>query len=204
MRSLSAGSSLGIGQVRRHGRKAVLQEWPCIRHDHRMYGRCIEHSVADLEGYYSAANFFDDSGKLLPKLPPVAAEASKESHDEWLCSPETTICPIHRRRVNLDEHLVVFDRRLSTSEIRTTSGGPYLVDCCLHRWTVATGPNSVGYSSPTWCRPSVLHGSRRRLRRATAARAQAVPRSLHGLQPSDRRGRLLRLEREGAGRGPLS
>ena len=97
-----------------------------------------EHSVADLEGCHGAPTS-STSGELIAEdCQPWPDNASKESHDKWLCSPETTICPIHRGRMNLDEHLVVSDRRLfhvgDPNHIRRAVPR---VDCCLHRWTVA-------------------------------------------------------------------
>ena len=94
-----------------------------------------EHLVADRERRDATADRLDHPANSLPRT--VArglVKPGEQSHEEGLGGPARAVGPIHRRGVNLDEYLVVPMVGLSTSTIRTTSGGPYLV------WTAACIP----------------------------------------------------------------
>jgi hypothetical protein len=136
VRTLGTGCGLLLGHVRRHGReRAVLGDRHVLGVSTERALVVPEHSVAGLERRDATADRLDYSRKLSPEdLRSGPCESGEESHEEGPDSPVGAVCPIHRRRANLDEHLVVPGSRLLTSEIRATSGGPYLV------WTAAFMP----------------------------------------------------------------
>ena len=114
VRTLGTGSGLLVGHIRRHGREQT------VFGNRHVFGMSTErafvvpeHPVADLEGRDAGADRLDYSCELIPEdRHPWSDESAEQSHDEGLGSPEAAVRPIHRRRVNLDEHLVVSGRRL--------------------------------------------------------------------------------------------
>jgi hypothetical protein len=104
-----------------------------------------EHPLADLEGRDATADRLDLSRELVPEdRHPWPEKPVEEAIDEGLGRPHAAVGPVHRGRVNLDEHLVVLGRRLvhlcDPNHVRRTVSG---VHCCLHGWTVATPPRST-------------------------------------------------------------
>src|SRR5215207_3782065 len=146
VRTLGAGRGLLEGHVRRHGRKRTV-----LRHRHVFSVRAepgpvvAEHPVADLKGGDATADRLDFSGEFIPEDGhPWSCEPGEEPIDEGLGRPQGAVCPVHRRGMDLDQHLVVLGRRLldlgDPNHVRRTVAG---VDGCLHGWTVATTPRSA-------------------------------------------------------------
>jgi hypothetical protein len=72
-----------------------------------------EHLIADLERTDAAADRLDHSRKLSSQDRRVWPDKpGEESHEEGLGRPVGAVRPVHRRRVNLDEQLVVPGSRL--------------------------------------------------------------------------------------------
>jgi hypothetical protein len=67
-----------------------------------------EHSITDGRGRDARADGLDLSGELVAEdRHPRAHEPCEDPGKERLSSPEAAVCAVHRRRVDLDEHLVV-------------------------------------------------------------------------------------------------
>jgi hypothetical protein len=120
-----------MGQVRRDGRERTVRG---NRHIFSMSTKRAaepdepEYPVADRDRCDTGADRLDFSGELVPQdRPPWLDKPGEESREEGLARTEAAVRPVHGRRVNLDEQLVVLGHRLFTSDIRTTSGRPYLV-----------------------------------------------------------------------------
>jgi hypothetical protein len=93
-----------------------------------------EHPVADLKERDTTADRLDCSCELVPEDGhPWSEKPGEESINEGLGRPQAAVGPVHRRGVNLDEHLVVLGRRLvyfgDPNHVRRTVSG---VNCCLH------------------------------------------------------------------------
>jgi hypothetical protein len=93
-----------------------------------------EHPVADLEGRDVTANGLDLSRELVPRTVTLGLMSPLNNlRMKGLAAPVTAVRPIHCRRVNLDEHLVVPGRRLvhvrDPNHVRRAVSG---VDCRLH------------------------------------------------------------------------
>ena len=112
VRALGAGSGLLVGHVRRHGReRTVLGDRQVLGVSTEPALAESEHLVADREGRDAAADRLDHSRELIPEdRRPWPDEPAEEPNEEGLARPEAAVRPIHRRRVDLDEHLVVPDR----------------------------------------------------------------------------------------------
>ncbi len=66
-----------------------------------------EHPVADVEAGHLGAALDDDAGELGAEDPVLgAAEPAEEADEPRAGEPEPAVGPIHRGRVDLDEHLV--------------------------------------------------------------------------------------------------
>ena len=119
-----------VSQVRRDGRERT------VRGNRDMFSMSTkraaepdepEYPVAGHERCDTVADRLDFPGKLVPQdRPPWLDKPGEEPREEGLARTEAAVRPVHGRRVNLDEQLVVLGYRLFTSDIRTSSGGPYL------------------------------------------------------------------------------
>jgi hypothetical protein len=104
---------LRIGQVRRdRGQRGVLANGQVLRVGTAGGVVVPEHPVTDGEGRHGRADGCDLSSELIAQdRHPWPHQPGEDPDEERLGPPDAAVGAVHRRRVDIDEHLVVRCRR---------------------------------------------------------------------------------------------
>ena len=142
MRAFGGRGGLRICQVPRNsGQRSVLADGQVLRVGAADSVVVPKDPVTDGEGRRARAEGLDLAGELVAEdLYPWSHQPGQDPDKERLSSAEAAVCAIHRRRVNLDENLIV--RRCRHGHVHHAHDVGRAVPCVdrgLHRCTVAAG-----------------------------------------------------------------
>ena len=129
MGAFGGRGGLRVGQARRDpGQRSVLTDGQVLR-----VGAAAVSSYPNTRSPTAKHVTLGPTASTCPanSLPRIVTRGRDEPcegpGEERRSTPEPAVGAVHRRRVDLDEHLVVPGAGVGTSITRTTSGGPYRV-----------------------------------------------------------------------------